>query len=220
MPPHPSEVGLRNQFAKIGLVAGKPFDLSSLSSDVQAALKSGIDDGQKAIDAKRTSMGVKTDTLFGSREYLKNDFLARATGTQMGIGANSRDEALYPILDKDADGQPLDGSKHEYTLHFAKGQLPPVNAFWSLTMYDLPSQLLVKNPINRYLINAPMLPHLKTDSDGGLTIYIQADSPGKDKQPNWLPAPKSPFVLTMRYYWPKPELLSDEWKSPPVERVN
>ena len=138
----------------------------------------------------------------------------------MGIGANSRDEALYPILDKDADGQPLDGSKAKYTMHFAKGEFPPVNAFWSLTMYDLPSQLLVKNPIDRYLINSPMLPHLKLDKDGGLTIYIQADSPGADKQANWLPAPKAPFMLTMRYYWPKPELLSGEWKSPAVERVN
>ncbi|WP_197413985.1 DUF1254 domain-containing protein [Terracidiphilus gabretensis] len=219
-PPHASEVDLRNQFAKIGIVPGKPFDPSSLSPDVQAALKAGIDGGQKAIDGKRASMGGKTDTLFGAREYLKNDYLARATGTQMGIGANSRDEALYPILDKDSDGQVLDGSKHNYTLHFAKGQMPPVNAFWSLTMYNLPSQLLVKNPLNRYLINSPMLPQLKTDADGGLTIYIQADTPGKDKEPNWLPAPKALFMLTMRYYWPKPELLNDEWKSPPVQRVN
>ncbi|HXC94484.1 MAG TPA: DUF1254 domain-containing protein [Edaphobacter sp.] len=219
VPPHSSEVELRNQFAKIGIEPGKPFDPSSFSPEIQAALKAGIDDGQKAIVAKRASMGGKTDTLFGSREYLKNDFLARATGTEMGIGANSRDEALYPILDKDADGQPLDGSKGKYTLHFAKGQFPPVNAFWSLTMYDLPGQLLVKNPINRYLINSPMLPHLKLDPDGGLTIYIQADSPGPDKQANWLPAPKGPFMLTIRYYWPKPELLSGEWKSPSVQRV-
>jgi hypothetical protein len=220
VPPHPSEVDLRNRFATIGIVPGKPFDPTSFSPEIQAALKAGIDDGQKAIDAKRAMTGGKTDTLFGSREYLKNDYLARATGTQMGIGANSRDEALYPVLDKDSDGQTLDGSKHDYTLHFAKGQLPPVNAFWSLTMYDLPDQLLVKNPINRYLINSPMLPHLKTDADGGLTIYIQADSPGKQNESNWLPAPKAPFMLTMRYYWPKPELLNDEWKSPPVQRAN
>ncbi|WP_353063537.1 DUF1214 domain-containing protein [Tunturibacter psychrotolerans] len=124
----------------------------------------------------------------------RNHFLARATGTQMGIGANSRDETLYPILDKDADGQPFDGSKSEYPLHSAKGQFLPVNAFWSLTMYDLPSQLLVKNSINRYLINSPMLPHLKLDKDGGLTLYIQADSPGAEKQANWLPAPKVPHA--------------------------
>jgi len=220
MPPHPSEVNLRNRFAKIGVAPGKTFDASSLSADLQAALQAGIDDGQKAIDAERTSTGGKTDTLFGSRDYLRNDYVARATGTQMGIGANSRDEALYPILDKDASGEPLDGSKHKYSLHFAKGQFPPVNAFWSLTMYDLPGQLLVRNPIKRYLINSPMVPKLKADANGGLTIYIQADSPGRAKRTNWLPAAKGPFMMAMRYYWPKPELLDDEWKSPPVERVD
>jgi hypothetical protein len=200
-------------------VPGKPFDASPFSPEVQTALKAGIEDGQKAIDGSRTATGGKTDALFGSREFLKNDFLARATGTQMGIGANSRDEALYPILDKDADGQPLNGSKGKYTLPFDKGEFPPVNAFWSLTMYALPSQLLVKNPINRYLINSPMLPQLKLDKDGGLTLYIQADSPGPDKQANWLPAPEGPFMLTLRYYSPKPELLNGEWKSPAVRRV-
>ena len=219
VPPHPSETELRQQFAKIGIVPGKPVSDSSFSPEVQAALKAGIEEGQKSIDASRAATGGKTDTLFGSREYLKNNFLARATGTQMGIGANSRDEALYPILDKDADGQPLDGSKSKYTLHFAKGQFPPVNAFWSLTMYDLPSQLLVKNPINRYLINSPMLSHLKLDPDGGLTINIQADSLGADKQANWLPAPRGPFMLTIRYYWPKKDLLNGDWKSPSVQRA-
>ncbi|MEG9433063.1 DUF1254 domain-containing protein [Terriglobus sp. ADX1] len=219
VPPHPSETALRQSFTKIGIAPGKPFDASAFSPDVQTAMKAGIEDGQKAIDASRAATGGKTDTLFGTREYLKNNFLARATGTQMGIGANSRDEALYPILDKDADGQPFDGSKGNYTLHFAKGQFPPVNAFWSLTMYNLPSQLLVQNPINRYLINSPMLPQLKLDPDGGLTIYIQADSPGGAKQANWLPAPKGPFMLTIRYYWPKPELLNGDWTSPSVQRV-
>ena len=95
-----------------------------------------------------------------------------------------------------------------------------MNAFWSLTMYNLPAQLLVKNPINRYLINSPMLPNLKTDADGGLTIYIQTDSPGKDNESNWLPAPNAPFMLAMRYYWPKPELLNDQWKSPSVVSVS
>jgi hypothetical protein len=218
-PPHPSEVALRDRFAKIGIVPGKPFNAASLSPEMQAALKDGMADGQKEIDARRASLGGKSDTLFGTRDYLKNDYVNRATGTQVGIGANSREEALYPILDKDAEGQPLDGSKNKYTLRFAKGQLPPVNAFWSITMYDLPGQLLVKNPINRYLINAPMLPGLKTDADGGLTIYIQSESPGKDKESNWLPAPKGPFMTALRYYWPKPELLNDQWKSPRIDRV-
>jgi hypothetical protein len=218
-PPHSSEVELRKRFASIGIIPGKPFDASGLSPELLDALKQGMADGQKLIDTHRAELGGKTDQLFGDRAFLKNDYVARATGTQVGIGANSRDEALYPILDEDTKGQPLDGSKGSYTLHFAKGGLPPVNAFWSITMYDLPKQLLVKNPINRYLINSPMLPQLKTDPDGGLTIYIQADSPGKDKEANWLPAPKGPFVAFMRYYWPKQALLDGQWQTPAIERI-
>ncbi|WP_426282222.1 DUF1254 domain-containing protein [Lysobacter soli] len=217
-PPHPSEAALRKRFAKIGIVPGQPFDSSRLPPEIKTALMDGMVDGQKQIDAKRASLAGRTDALFGDRAFLKNDYVARATGTQVGIGANSREEALYPILDKDADGQPLDGSKGKYTLHFAPGQLPPVNAFWSYTMYDLPKQLLVRNPIDRYLINSPMLPSLKEDSDGGLTLYIQAESPGKDKESNWLPAPNGPFVVFARYYWPKQELLDGKWQTPPVVR--
>lgn len=219
-PPHPSEVALRKRFAEVGIEPGKPFDASTLSPALQEALKQGMLDGQKAIDERRASLHGKTDQLFGDRAFLKNDYVARATGTQVGIGANSRDEALYPILDHDAQGQTLDGSKHKYTLRFAKGQQPPVNAFWSITMYDLPQQLLVKNPINRYLINSPMLPNMRTDPDGGITLYIQADSPGKDKESNWLPAPKGPFVTFMRYYWPKPALLDGQWKTPAIQRAD
>jgi len=162
---------------------------------------------------------AKAKDLFGTRAFLKNDYVRRAVGTQVGIGANSKEEALYPIYDKDASGQPLDGATWHYILRYAKGSFPPVNAFWSLTMYDLPGQLLVKNPINRYLINSPMLTNLKRDSDGSLTIYIQSDSPGAEKEANWLPAPKGPFMMAARYYWPKPALLEGKWTSPVVEAV-
>ncbi|MDM0015582.1 DUF1254 domain-containing protein [Variovorax sp. J22P168] len=216
-PTHPSEKALRARFAKIGVEPGRHIDVAALAPDIKAAMQDGMADGQKAIDARRTALGGKIDTLFGTRAYMKNNDLDRAVGAQVGIGANSREEALYPIYEKDASGQPLDGSKGRYTLRFAKGQMPPVNAFWSLTMYGLPDQLLVKNELNRYLINSPMLPGLKPDADGGLTIYIQNESPGKDKEANWLPAPKGPFMLTMRYYLPKPELLSGQWKSPVVQ---
>jgi hypothetical protein len=138
----------------------------------------------------------------------------------VGIGANSREEALYPIYEKDSSGQLLDASKGRYALRFAKGEFPPVNAFWSLTMYNLPQQLLVKNPINRYLINSPMLPDLKPDADGGLTIYIQADPPGNGLQSNWLPAPSGPFMVAMRCYFPKSELLKGEWKQPAIARTH
>lgn len=218
-PSQPSEVALRKRFTEIGIEPGKPFNASKLSQEHQAALVAGMQDGQNEIDQLRNSLGGKTDTLFGTREYLKNNYVVRATGTQMGIGANSREEAMYPIYDKDASGQPLDGSQHNYTQRFAKGQQPPVVAFWSLTMYDRPKQLLVDNAINRYLINSPMLPNLTKDADGELTLYIQHVSPGKDKEANWLPAPNGPFMVTMRYYWPKPELLSGIWKSPLIEQA-
>jgi hypothetical protein len=116
---------------------------------------------------------------------------------------------MYPFYAIDAAGQKLDGA-NKYTLHFAAGQLPPVNAFWSLTMYYLPQGLLVANPINRYLINSPMLPPLVKDADGGLTLYVQNETPDKGKEPNWLPAPKGPFVAFLRLYWPKQAALDME----------
>jgi hypothetical protein len=214
---NPAEATLRKRFESIGIVPGKPFDTASLSDARKTALLSGMADGQKEIEAYRATLGGKSADLFGSRAFLKNNYLKRATGTQVGIGANSKDEALYPIYDKDSEGKPLDGSSGRYMLRYANGNFPPVNAFWSLTMYALPSQLLVKNPINRYLVNSPMLPNLKRDADGGLTIYIQNDSPGPDKESNWLPAPKGRFMMAARYYWPKPELLEGKWKSPAVQ---
>ena len=217
---NPAEADLRKRFESIGIVPGKPFDTASLTDARKTALLSGLADGQREIDAYRATLGGKSADLFGSRTFLKNNYLKRATGTQVGIGANSKDEALYPIYEKDAEGKPLDGTSGRYVLRYANGQFPPVNAFWSLTMYALPSQLLVKNPIDRYLINAPMLPGLKRDADGGLTIYIQNETPGADKEANWLPAPKGPFMLAARYYWPKPELLESKWKSPAVQPVN
>ena len=142
--------------------------------------------------------------FFGTAEDLKGDYLNRMAGAALGIYGNTAAEALYPSSTTDSAGQPLTGAD-KYTLRFSKDQLPPVNAFWSLTMYELPQSLLVANPINRYLINSPMLPSLVPDRDGGYTFYIQNESPGQDKEANWLPAPKGPFVLVLRLYWPKPE---------------
>jgi hypothetical protein len=137
----------------------------------------------------------------------------------LGIWGNSEEEAIYPTYYVDADGEKLDGS-HRYTLRFAPDQLPPVEAFWSLTMYELPESLLAENPINRYLLNSPMLDDFVRDTDGGITLYLQHESPGKDKEPNWLPAPEGPFSATMRLYWPKAEALDGTWKQPPLKRVH
>jgi hypothetical protein len=217
--PHPSEKTLRARFAKIGVEAGKPFDVAKLAPEMRAAIEGGMADGHKAFEEfKRTQLDtgkVTAGDMFGTREYLKNNYMARMAGAIMGIYGNSKEEALYPLYSLDAAGKPLDGS-NRYALRFAPGQLPPVHAFWSLTMYELPASLLVANPINRYLINSPMLPNMKRDSDGGITLYVQNESPGKDKEANWLPAPKGPFLMFMRLYWPKPEALDGAWKQPPL----
>jgi hypothetical protein len=135
-----------------------------------------------------------------------------------GIYGNSKTEAMYPIYNNDSNGQLLEG-KNKYTLTFNPGQLPPVNAFWSLTMYELPASLLFENPINCYLINSAMLPETKKSGDGGITLYVQNESPGKDRESNWLPAPKGPFTVVMRLYWPKNEALNETWKQPHLEMV-
>ena len=126
---------------------------------------------------------------------------------------------MYPAYYVDAANQPLNGGTR-YTLRFAPGQLPPVNAFWSLTMYEQPASLLVANPLNRYLLNSTMLPQFNRDADGGLTLLIQHESPGKDQEANWLPAPAGPFSVIIRLYLPKTEALNGTWKAPPLQKVN
>jgi hypothetical protein len=147
--------------------------------------------------------GWSVGSAQGDRSYFNGNWLLRAVGARAGIYGLDAVEATYPMTRVDAAGEPLDASKHRYTLTFAPGALPPVNAFWSITMYDGKTQLLVKNPIDRYLINSPMLPAMKKNADGSLTLYIQKDSPGKDKESNWLPAPDGPMFVVMRLYWPK-----------------
>lgn len=222
-PTVPSEKDLMARFAQIGVGAGKRIDVDALSPEMKQALADGIDDAWRELEnLEKTDIAagrVTSGDVFGTREYLKNNYLYRFAGAAMGIYGNSKDEAIYPLYRVDADGQPLDASKHRYIMRFEPGKYPPVNAFWSVTMYDLPDSLLVANPISRYLINAPMLPDLKKDADGGLTIYIQKDSPGKDKEANWLPAPDGPFWNAMRLYWPKSEALDGTWKAPPLTKV-
>jgi hypothetical protein len=218
-PTDPSETELMARFAKIGIVAGRPFDPSKLSPEMKTAFEQGRADAYVdfAGGVKQMSEGKLTSgDLFGTREYLKNNYLYRWL-TTIRIYGNSKQEAMYPIYYVDATGQKLSGA-NRYTLRFAPGQFPPVNAFWSLTMYGLPESLPVANPIDRYLINSPMLPNLKLDPDGGLTLLIQHDSPGKEKEANWLPAPAGPIAMYMRLYWPKKEALDGEWTAPQVTR--
>ena len=221
-PTHPSEKALMARFATIGVGGGKTFAARTLTPDMQQAIEDGMADAwadqaalKKRIDAKE----VTSADMFGTREYLKNNYAYRMAGAVIGIYANSQAEAMYPAYTVDSEGQPLEAARNRYTIRFAPGQLPPVSAFWSLTMYELPSSLLSANPLNRYLLNSPMLPQFTKDADGGLTLYIQNESPANDKEANWLPAPKGPFFMAMRLYWPKTEAMEGKWTAPPLKRV-
>jgi hypothetical protein len=218
-PTHPSEKELMARFARLGIGEDKTFDAAKLSPEIRKAVEDGMADAWKdfGVLMKRITSGeLSTGDAFGTRKHLKNNYLFRMAAAVLGIYGNSAEEAIYPSYHVDAAGQMLDALKNRYSLRFAPGQLPPVNAFWSLTMYELPSSLLTANPLNRYLINSPMLPDLKKDADGGITLYVQNDSPGKDKESNWLPAPNGPFFSVLRLYWPKQDALDGTWKQPPL----
>jgi hypothetical protein len=220
-PPNPSETELMARFAKIGVAPGKTFDVSKLSPELKAAIEQGMGDAWLdfgALEKDFAAGKVTSGDVFGTREFLKNNYLYRMAAAVLGIYGNSKLEAMYPFYAVDEAKQKLDGA-NKYTVRFAPGQLPPVNAFWSLTMYEMPQSLLVANPINRYLLNSPMLPQFKKDADGGLTLHIQNESPGKEKEANWLPAPKGPFMMAMRLYWPKEEATEGRWTAPPAQQA-
>ncbi|HMQ33021.1 MAG TPA: DUF1254 domain-containing protein [Chloroflexaceae bacterium] len=220
-PTHPSEAELMARLATIGVGAGLPFDAGTLAPETRQAFEQGMADAwadfaggvQLANEGKLGSGDV-----FGTREILKNNYLYRMLGAALGIYGNTQAEAIYLPYYVDADGQQLNGA-HRYALRFGPGQLPPANSFWSLTMYGEPSKLLVANPINRYLLNSTMLAQFKRDADGGLTLLIQHESPGKDNEANWLPAPEGPFSMMMRLYWPQAAALDGSWKAPPLGRA-
>jgi len=222
-PTDSSETALMTRFAQIGVGAGKKIDVATLTPGLKQALEAGIKDAWTAYaeSEKKLKAGELTSgDLFGTRAFLKNNYLYRMQGAVDGIYGNSNGEAIYPVYMTDSTGQPLDGTGNNYTITFAKDQLPPVNAFWSLTMYRLPDRLLVDNPLDRYLINSPMMPKLKKEKDGSIVLRIQYASPGPKLQANWLPAPQGPFVLVMRLYWPKPEALDGTWKKPDLVKAN
>jgi len=216
-----TERDLRAKFASIGIGTDKKLDITSLSKDKQDAFQAAITDAWKEYDptqAKVESGQLSPSELFGNRQTLGTNYLYRMAGAINGIYGNDKAEAMYPSASIDSTGAPLDGANN-YIYRYAPGQLPPVNAFWSLTMYRMPQSLLVANPINRYLINSPMLPTLKQDPDGGYTIYVQRETPGPEWESNWLPAPEGPFRLTQRLYWPKEAALDGTWHAPVPQKV-
>ncbi|MFX0542446.1 DUF1254 domain-containing protein [Roseovarius sp. S4756] len=219
-PPVQSEAALRERFAKIGIEGGKTFDPSTLSPEMTAAIEAGRDDALAdfADVVQKMNVGkITSGDIFGSRDFLGDNYLYRWLGT-VGIYGNAKEEAMYPVLAVDSTGQTLNGA-NRYTLHFPADELPPVNAFWSLTMYELPASLLVANPLDRYLLNSTMMDQFVRDDDGGLTLYFQNESPGKEKEANWLPASEGPFWVVLRLYWPKEAALNGSWTAPSIERV-
>lgn len=229
-PAGPEEAEIRAKLARIGIGPGKAFHFKDLSLEHKAAIALGMKTGEKKVEEKAATIGKRINgwqvgAAFGDRAFYKGDWLLRAAAAKAGIFGNNAEEAMYPMTRWLADGEVLDASKHDYTLTFAAGELPPVNAFWSVTMYDGNTQLLIDNPLNRYLFNSPMLPAMKKNDDGSLTLHIQKDSPGPDKEANWLPAPNGPIYMVMRLYWPKTEAPSilppgeGSWSPPAIQKL-
>ncbi|MBX7245962.1 MAG: DUF1254 domain-containing protein [Candidatus Sumerlaeaceae bacterium] len=214
-PPAEADAPMVKKLARLGIEPGKPFDINNLGPDAAAALKKVPEDGFKKIMGHfKTAGTAENGWIFTTKTGIYGtQYLQRALVTAIGLGANRPQDAVYPTSETDADGKPYDGA-NKYVMHFPKGQLPPVDGFWSLTMYDK-DYFFVDNPLNRYSISARQ--DLKKNDDGSVDLYLQHESPGKDKESNWLPAPKDKFILMLRLYWPKeskPSIIDGSWKIP------
>ena len=216
-PPAKADAPMLEKLAAIGVVPGQDFDASKLPAD---AAKLVPETAQKKILGHFKSAGSDIDGwVFTTKAGVYGtDYLQRAFITAIGLGANRPQDAVYPTAEVDADGKPFDGA-NKYVLHFPKGQTPPADAFWSVTMYNA-AYFFVDNPLNKYTVSPRDA--LKFNADGSLDLFVQRESPGKDKEANWLPAPEGKFVLMMRLYWPRekaPSILDGTWKPPGVKRV-
>ncbi|WP_038960315.1 DUF1214 domain-containing protein, partial [Bradyrhizobium japonicum] len=207
------------RFAKIGIVPGQDFDASKLKADfVKRVPEVAFDRIMLQFKVNKDVQNINGFVYTTKTGLYGTNYLMRAFITAIGLGANRHQDAVYPTSTKDGEGKIYNGA-NKYVLRFAKGQLPPALGFWSLTMYDS-NYFFVSNPIDRYSISARQ--SLKANADGSTDLYIQKDSPGKDKESNWLPAPDGDFILMMRLYWPtekNPSIINGSWKIPPVKKV-
>jgi hypothetical protein len=217
-PPHITDQPIIARLKRIGFEVGKSFDLDQADPAIQKGLANAPEDAQKLMAWKLPTLArvvkgwsLNTDTMGVYGNY----YLKRAIVTQLGLGANLPEDAVYPLNLADETGKPLDGTSN-YSIHFDKDATPPANAFWSITLYDAKGYQ-VANPLNRFAVSSWM--PFKYNSDGSLDLYFQNESPGANKEANWLPAPKSPFNLTMRIYAPKSDALTGKWNSPPVVKA-
>lgn len=219
-PPAEADAPMVAKMAKLGIAAGEPFDIEGLDPAIQQALQDVPKDGVEEIAATFKSAGENINGwVFTTKTGLYGtDYLQRALLTYFGLGANRPQDAVYPTSEVDGEGNLYSGAS-KYTLTFAKGEMPPVDGFWSLTMYNA-EYFFVANPLNRYTLSQRN--QLKQNADGSTTLYIQHENPGPDKQSNWLPAPEGKFVLMLRLYWPKetePSIIDGTWEPPAVEKV-
>ena len=218
-PPHVTDEPIIAQMKRIGITPGQSLDFAKLEPAVKKALESAPQDAQQLMKWKVATLArvvnywsMNTDTMGVYGNY----YLKRAMVTQIGLGANLPEDAVYPLNLADENGQPLNGASN-YTIHFDKGATPPVKAYWSITLYDSDG-FQVGNVLNRFAVSSWM--PFKTNADGSLDLYFQNQSPGKDKESNWLPAPKGPFNLCMRLYAPKSDALTGKWNPPAVVKTN
>jgi hypothetical protein len=213
-PPHADDATFVARFKSLGLVPGRKFDAASLSPAVRAALDRAARDAQERLS--RTDATVRNGwRFFTTIGRYGSDYLNRASIARFGLGALPPEDAIYPSIEHDADGRPFSGA-NRYVMHMPKSALPPVKAFWSMTLYDADGYF-APNAINRYAIGDR--DQLRFNDDGSLDVYIQTARPAEDRVANWLPAPAGDFNLTLRLYWPGPEALSGGWAPPSVRRV-
>lgn len=221
-PPPAEDAPMLAEMAKIGLEPCKDFDLAALGPDVAAALETLPQDALKTIGGNQSSLGVELNgwTVSKGLGAYGTDYMKRAVVAAFGWPANLQQDAVYPYTLNDADGQPLSGD-HKYTLTFAKGEQPPVGGFWSITMYEIDQGWwFVPNALNKFTVSPRN--NLVANADGSVTLYFQNESPGADKEANWLPAPKGPFIPMLRMYWPKetaPSIIDGSWMPPKVNKV-
>jgi hypothetical protein len=225
-PPAPEDAPIVARMARIGLVPGRPFDLSKFDAATQGALRKVPDTAQATIFAQQSTSGYLRNGwhIPAAAGAYGTDYLQRALIAAFGWPANLPQDAVYPYAAQDSEGRPLDGT-NKYTVTFPKGRTPPVDGFWSITMYIIDGGWwFYPNPLNKFTVSMRDKPAF--NADGSLTLYFQNESPGKDKEANWLPAPKAPFIAMMRMYWPKeaaPSILppgQGSWEPPPVLRVS
>jgi len=222
--PDTSEKEMLARFEKIGIQAGVDFDAEDLDPAIRQAIDQGVASALTKIKGNIPTLGeikngwMMNMGIFGNRNEMKGKYLTRASAAMIGLYGNTHYEAFYPVCQVDDKGEPLDGSKHRYVLHFTKDNIPAVRGFWSTTIYRLPEKLFVPNPINRYSIG-DRTAGLRYGRDGSLRIYLQKEPPGGSTRANWLPAPDGPFYLVCRLYWPKDMVVLEECTPPTVRRV-